>query len=79
MFFSKKRAKDTFKSLEWAAYERKCRKRVDVAQKRASGCPNLGPKGANIKVRKSPGAFLKGPGGGSKRNTKRTTKQLKIT
>ena len=74
MDFGKTKAKDTLKSLEWAAYESKCRKRVDVAQKWPSGCPNLGPKGANIKVRKSPRAFLKGPGRGKQTEDKKNKK-----
>ena len=47
MDFGKERARDSFKSKRKATFPRKCQKRVDVAQKRASGCPNLSPKRAH--------------------------------
>ena len=47
MDFGKERARDSFKSKRKATFRRKCQKRVDVAQKRASGCPNLSPKRAH--------------------------------
>ena len=47
MDFGKEMARDSFKSKRKATVRRKCQKRVDIAQKMASGCPNLSPKRAH--------------------------------
>ena len=54
------RASNNNKTNLKANFRRKCQKRVDVAQKMAPGCPNLGPeRGQNDGEMGHPGAYDK--------------------
>ena len=58
MDFGNERARDSFKKSLKDNFQRKCRKRVDVAQKLAPNCPNLGPaRGQNDGGTGGPGPY----------------------